>query len=120
MVEQPYERGHMVWREADRAVLVLYGDGVWRSFPDRWREGMPELGCEVAAPGGLQQPKRGFGLVWCAEKGVKEGLGWATEEEHGYTSEWQDFERGQMVLSTGRSVVYALLNDGTFHEYPAR
>jgi len=118
LAEQTFERGHMVWREADRTIFVFYNDGVWRSFPDRWREGMPEYSCEASPPGGLLQPKRGFGLVWCAERGVKEGLGWATAEEQGYTNEWQVFEHGQMIMLGGRPAICALFNDGTFLEYP--
>jgi YVTN family beta-propeller protein len=120
MAEQAFERGYMVWREADRAIFVLYDDGVWRSVPDRWQDGMPEISCEATAPGGLQQPKRGFGLVWCTESGVKEGLGWAVGEEQGHTNEWQTFERGQMMLLQGRSAIYALLSDGTFLRYAPR
>jgi hypothetical protein len=119
MAEQAFERGHMIWREADRTIFVLYNDGVWRSFPDRWQEGMPEHSCEATPPGSLLQPKRGFGLVWCAEKGVKEGLGWAVGEERGYNNEWQVFERGEMIASGARAVIHALFADGAFLEYPA-
>jgi YVTN family beta-propeller protein len=119
MAEQPFERGHMIWREADRTILVLYNDGVWRSFPDRWQEGMPQHSCEATPPGSLLQPIRGFGWVWCAEKGVKEGLGWAVEEERGYNNEWQVFERGEMIASGARAVIHALFADGIFLEYPA-
>jgi len=115
--EQPFERGLMVWREADRSVLVLYNDGVWRSFADRWQEGMPEYSCQATPSPGLQQPKRGFGLLWCNEPGIKEGLGSALQEELGFTSEWQTFEHGQMVFLGGRLAVYALLDDGTFTEH---
>lgn len=117
MAEQAFERGYMVWREADRTIFVFYNDGLWRSFPDRWQEGMPEHACEWPAPNGLQQPKRGFGLVWCSQPGVKEGLGWALEEERGYTNEWQTFGGGEMILCRGRSVVYALFHDGTFRQF---
>jgi hypothetical protein len=119
MAEQAFERGHLIWQEADRTIFVLYNDGVWRSFPDRWQEGMPEYSCDAVPPGSLLQPKRGFGLVWCSEKGVKEGLGWATDDERGYTNEWQVFERGDMIASGARAIIYALFADGTFLEYPA-
>ncbi len=120
MAEQSFERGHMMWREPDRTVFVLYNDGVWRSFADRWQEGMPDYGCEAPPPGNTLQPKRGFGLVWCVEEGVKEGLGWALDEEQGYTNEWQTFERGEMIVSGARHVIYALSADGSFLEYPVR
>ncbi len=119
MAEQAFERGHMLWREADRTVFVFYNDGVWRSFSDRWHEGMPEYSCETSPPGSLLQPKRGFGLVWCKEEGVKEGLGWATDDERGHTNEWQVFEHGQLIMSGARDIIYALFADSTFFEYPA-
>ncbi len=111
---QSFERGHMIWREADRTVFVLYSDGVWRSYADHWQEGMPELSCEAAPPSGLYLPKRGFGLVWCSEKGVKEGLGWALDEESGTSVEWQAFERGEMLTTSQGGSVYVLFADGTF------
>ena len=117
VTEQPFERGIMLWREADRTILVLYEDGVWRSFPDRWAENMSELSCGASPPGALLQPKRGFGWVWCMEKGVKEGLGWATDEEAGAVQSWQPFEGGQMLALSTRGVLYALLYDGTFRQY---
>ena len=120
MAEQVLERGQMIWREADRMILILYGDGAWRSIPDHWQDGMPEISCEATAPSGLLQPKRGFGLVWCTEPGVKEGLGWAVGEEQGLTNEWQAFDHGQMMLLPGRSAIYVLFNDGTFQQYAAR
>ena len=120
MAEQTFERGLMVWREADRTILVLYDDGVWRSVPDRWQDGMPERSCGATAPSGLLQPKRGFGLVWCTEPGVKEGLGWAVGEEQGRTNEWQTFDQGQMMFLQGRSAIYALFTEGTFQQYPLR
>ena len=111
---QSFERGQMIWREADRTVLVLYGDGVWRSYADHWQESMPELSCEGTPPRGLYLPKRGFGLVWCSQKGVREGLGWALDEESGTSVEWQAFERGEMLTATEGGSVYVLFADGTF------
>ena len=119
VAEQAFERGHMLWREADHTVFVFYGDGLWNSFPDRWHEGMAEYGCEASAPANLLQPKRGFGLVWCEEQGVGEKLGWATNRERGHTGAWQVFEQGQMIAAGGRSAIYAMLQNGTLLEYSA-
>ena len=119
LAEQPFERGHMLWREADQAVLVLLNDGTWHSYPDQWHEGMQEHSCEGSPPDSLLQPKRGFGLVWCEQNGVKERLGWAIDEEGGDISAWQVFEHGLMISSATRAVTYALFEDGTFTEYPA-
>jgi len=119
MAEQTFEHGHMLWHEVDQAIFVFSDDGTWRSYPDQWREGMQEHSCEGSPPDSLLQPKRGFGLVWCEQNGVKGGLGWATDEEGGDISAWQVFEHGQMMSSGTRAVIYALFKDGTFTEYPA-
>jgi hypothetical protein len=119
VAEQAFEHGSMLWRQADRTIWVFFNDGQWRSFADRWQEGAPDTGCEATPPGGLQQPKRGFGLVWCQEPGVKEGLGWATGGEVSSSADWQPFEGGQIMVSTVRSLVLALFSDGHFAEYPS-
>ncbi len=117
MAEQAFERGYMIWREWDHTIFVLYEDGVWHSFSDQWDEGMPELSCQASPLDGRLQPKRGFGLVWCSERGVAEGLGWALEEERGYLGTWQIFEQGQIISSELRSAFYALLYAGTYRDY---
>ena len=75
---------------------------------------MLDYACQAAAPAGRLLPKRGFGLVWCKDTGVKEGLGWATAEEAGSTAEWQVFQGGEMWLLSGQSALYALYADGSF------
>ena len=118
MAEQTFQRGHMVWRESDRTVFILYDHGLWESVPDRWQEGMPEYSCGASPPAGLLQPKRGFGLVWCDVAGVRESLGWAFVEEVGYTNQRQVFERGEMLVSSGRGAVLVWLDDGSWLGYP--
>jgi hypothetical protein len=117
MAEQSFERGHMLWRETDKTVFVLRGDGTWHRHPDTWHEGMPEDSCPSSPPDELLQPKRGFGLVWCEEADIREALGWATDEEHGEVDVWQVFEQGQMVYSDTRGITYALFQDGTYLTY---
>jgi hypothetical protein len=118
MAEQTFERGHMIWRESDRIVFILYEQGEWHSVADQWQEGMPEYSCQGAPPAGLLQPKRGFGLVWCNETGVRDNLGWAFVEERGYTNQWQAFEHGEMVVSSGRGAILVWLDDGSWSSYP--
>jgi len=55
-------------------------------FDDAFREGSPESDPRYAPPAGKQQPVRGFGLVWRANPGVREALGWALDKEQGYTA----------------------------------
>ena len=116
--EQPFQHGYMFWREIDRRILVLYDNGQWQSFEDHWQEGMSDYACSATGPEGLEQPKRGFGLLWCSEQGVREAVGWATQGERGFSDEWQAFELGQMVSSQGRGGVYVLFADGGYLELP--
>ncbi|HOU24503.1 MAG TPA: hypothetical protein PLN42_09675 [Anaerolineae bacterium] len=118
MAEQTFQRGHMIWRELDRAVFILDEQGKWRSVVDQWQEGMPEYSCQAAPPAGLLQPKRGFGLAWCTQAGVRESLGWALVEERGYTQQWQLFEHGEMLVSSGREAILVWFDDGSWSSYP--
>jgi len=88
--EQRFEHGTMVWVEREDAIYVLYSDPVyttrWARVEDRWEEGMPVQDPELQPPEGLQQPRRGFGLVWRAHPQVREQLGWAVDSETGYAT----------------------------------
>ena len=96
---------------------MLWDDGFWQAFADLWQEGMPELSCQASPPAGMEQPKRGFGLVWCDQSSVRQGLGWALQEEYGYSSPQQAFERGSVVLDATGSIAVVLLDDGTLVQY---
>lgn len=86
--EQTFQEGVMLWIEAEDAIYVLYEeDGYttrWSRFQDEWQEGDPTRDPSLQPPSGLQQPIRGFGLVWRAHSYVRERLGWAVEPERGY------------------------------------
>jgi len=85
---QPFERGHMVWRENLDDIFVFYGDGTWQRFPDVWSEESDE---EIEDPPvGLYRPVRGFGLVWEQQVGVRERLGWGTAPESESSLTYQD------------------------------
>lgn len=58
---------------------------------DKWKEGMPDTDPSIVAPPGLLQPIRGFGLAWRTSdnptgRPLRGLLGWAVEEERGYTA----------------------------------
>ncbi|MBN1680966.1 MAG: hypothetical protein JW966_11815 [Anaerolineae bacterium] len=82
--EQTFERGRMIWVGSQDRVYVLFDDGDspgWTQYPDNFEEGTPERDDTLAAPAGLQQPIRGFGLIWRENARVRERLGWATSPE---------------------------------------
>ena len=88
--QQHFEHGVMIWVEKEDAVYVLYGQPLytthWTRFEDLWEEGEPEQDDSITAPEGLQQPRRGFGLVWREQPQVREQLGWAIAGEKAYTT----------------------------------
>ena len=112
--EQHFEHGTMVWVGAEDVVYVLFDDvGIttrWTRFEDRWQEGMPDRDPGLQPPEGLQQPIRGFGLVWRDEPGVRDRLGWATDGEQGYTTALQRTTRykynGTYLLALDGGVWY--------------
>lgn len=112
---QPFERGLMYWRAATRIIFVLLDDGRYYSYPDGWQEGMSSLSCEAIAPSGLQQPVRGFGLVWCREEGVRDAIGWATEGERGLRILHQPFPGGWLMWDY-QGPVRVLQSDGHWRD----
>jgi hypothetical protein len=91
--EQAFERGTMLWVEAEDAIYVLYAgqeaSPKWERFTDEWDPGEPEQDPALEPPPGRQQPQRGFGLVWREQPGVRLRLGWAIEQEQGFTTTMQ-------------------------------
>jgi hypothetical protein len=81
---EAFEHGHMVWRGDTREIYVLYDDGSSEAYEDTWTEGEPTYFGETP-PQGLLKPVRGFGNLWATHRGVRDRLGWATEEESGFT-----------------------------------
>ncbi|MGD9147346.1 MAG: hypothetical protein PVI80_17390 [Anaerolineae bacterium] len=129
--EQPFENGHMFWREDNDDIYVVYEAGslagTYQTFPDAWSEGDPEYACAATPPAGRFQPIRGFGVVWCNLGGPNVAIGWGLEEEAGF---WpgsgdplvQDFQRGIILRDsdgTTQGLAYVLFSsDGTFVRAP--
>lgn len=85
--EQQFERGIMIWVEAEDRIYVLYDDTIypdgWAVFEDSWEEGDPVEDPSLVPPPGLFQPQRGFGLIWRDEPMIRDRLGWALSPEVG-------------------------------------
>lgn len=97
---QLYERGWMFWRGPEKAIYVALVDLSYTVRADTWNESMSERSCDIRAPEGLQQPKRGFGLVWCNEEGTRAALGFAQAEEVGAQVVVQRFTGGMIALQS--------------------
>ena len=101
--EQPFDNGHMFWRQDNDYAYVVYEDGAsegsYEAFTGVWSEGDPEYSCAASPPPGKVQPKRGFGAVWCDLGAASAAIGWGLEEEAGFGPGYgdplvQQFDRG--------------------------
>ena len=114
---QPFEGGHMLWRQDLSLIYVLFDDGGWRVTGDRWREGDADFDPAIIAPDGRYQPVRGFGVVWREDEGVRLALSWGLDEEMGFQGQIQQFDNGFAIGSTDGadlSPIFFLLNDGAY------
>lgn len=114
---QKLERGEMHWYAGATTIFMLRNDGTYRTYKDTWKEGLPALSCDAQPPSGLEQPRRGFGLVWCREAGVRDALGWAKGREQAARAVYQRFMGGAIFMPEGGTPV-ALHNDGRWQAVP--
>jgi serine/threonine protein kinase len=86
--EQPFDNGHMFWRQDNDYAYVVYEKGArsgeYQGFTGMWSPGDPEYSCSASPPPGKVQPKRGFGAVWCDLGGPSAAIGWGLSEEAGF------------------------------------
>jgi hypothetical protein len=133
----------MLWRNDIDRTYVLYipedGDGstgTWEQNPEEWKwDGSNPDGVGMTPPGGLYEPRRGFGWVWRTYLGGPDsGLGWAVEEEKGFCATVQPFDTGLIFQSSTVPacegdlynwaihpsfvpLLFALYEDGTWQRY---
>jgi hypothetical protein len=99
-----FERGEMYWikQRAGTGLIfvVIYGSNntlSYKRFEDTWSEDQP-VNSGLNPPKGLLEPSRGFGKVWREQAGIRDALGWATEEEQGIVVSYQEFQHGALLL----------------------
>jgi hypothetical protein len=117
MATQPFERGNMYWRSDTQQIYALAANGQFWQVADTWNESLPSEDPAFAAPAGVLQPVRGFGLVWRSNAAIRDALGWATQPEAQYNGFWQDFERGAMFVGNS-NLVYAIFTAEGQHSGP--
>lgn len=111
MARQRFHNGQMIWRQDTRQIYVLYNDGRWDAYDDKWLEGDPVDDPAVVVPSGVQQPGRGFGKVWREQLGGPQAaLGWALEKEQGVEGQATDWDHGTVLRFAGE--VFVLLEGG--------
>ncbi len=108
---QPFQRGEMFWIGTTGTIFALRENGSYATYHDDWKEGAPSISCEATPPADLQQPVRGFGLVWCRESGVREDFGWAALPEQAFHGVYQTFAGGALLLDNS-GAVRALRSNG--------
>jgi serine/threonine protein kinase len=104
---EPFERGHMFWRDDADLVYVLHfrngtnvSAGDWQLIVDKWDGVTDPEGIGLSPPAGLYEPIRGFGWVWRTFlNGPSSAVGWATDEEKGFCAKIQPFEEGLILHS---------------------
>ncbi len=107
LVTQSFQNGVMLWRETKEIYALANSNTFWR-VADTWNDSIPASDPALAAPAGAKQPIRGFGYAWRSNPAIRNGLGWALNDEQQFDGFWQDFEHGFMVTGSG-GVVYALI-----------
>ncbi|NJL93073.1 MAG: hypothetical protein HC915_04775 [Anaerolineae bacterium] len=106
LVGQRFQQGQMLWRDTRQIVALAQNRQYWR-VADTWNEGLPAEDPALTPPEGLLQPVRGFGFVWRADPTFQAVLGWATAPELPFSSTWQEFEGGSLLLGLD-GLVYAV------------
>ena len=96
---QPFQTGHMIWKQHDDALFVFFvNDGDWTRYDDDW-DSQELTGDRGDAPEGMQTPVRGFGYLWENDDDVYGDLGWATAGERGFCAVHQEYDKGFLLLS---------------------
>lgn len=110
---QSFERGLMIWMGAENKIYVLFDDKKqpgWMVYADEFKDGMPDRDASLQPPTGLNQPVRGFGLIWRTKEKVRDRLGWALDSENGFEASYQrDNSPAQAIYIRGRDgTIYSL------------
>jgi hypothetical protein len=112
----------MIWMGGQNQIYVLFNDKKqpgWVVYTDEFKDGMPDRDGSLQPPPNLNQPVRGFGLVWRSKNNVRERLGWAVNNEQGFESSYQrETSSVQTLFVRGQDgTIYGLSADGTWKPF---
>lgn len=115
---QQFQSGALLWVGQQDAIYVLYDSADyprWQVFNDTYTDGIPDTDPAYDnAPAYTWQPRRGFGLLWRNQAGVRQRLGWAVIEiEEPFTTQVQIGSDGIIYIAEPRGGVYALTPDSS-------
>ena len=95
IAEEVFQQGRMFWIRENKQIWVMVNvppenaaGGDWYCYNDTFVEGEPETDPSLVPPGGLYQPRRGFGKLWRNHPDLKDALGWATTPEFELASDY--------------------------------
>lgn len=124
-VYQEFQNGYMVWVGSGDAIYVMYNDANqprWEVFRDSFDENNPTMSYLDAPPRSMNggwTPRRGFGLLWETNVGVRNRIGVATQQwEEPFSARLQTSDDNSIFLSTPRNFVFGLVgNRSNWQQY---
>lgn len=112
LIEQPFERGRMIYIGQTDEVYALFNDGfdpAWVAFDNQFDPNDdPELDSNFVPPPGFYQPIERLGFVWRGNDTVRNRLGLAVSPELVFEGELQT-----AFLQGGARSLYISATDGT-------
>ena len=119
LIEEPFERGRMVFVSDTNQVYALFNDGfepAWIAFENRYDPAIhPELEESFLPPPGFSQPIAIVGFVWRRDQ-VRNRLGLALQPEVRYEGSYQTSLTpsgdDNLYISSANGTVLQLLPDG--------
>lgn len=107
-----FERGEMFWVQGPPSYIYsLFNTGRFQRYDDSYNSATDPVSGGETPPQNLKEPVRGFGKIWRTFTEVRNGLGWAFNDETGGQATVQLFERGQMLYLSQRSLIFILIYD---------
>lgn len=122
LIEQPFERGRMVYVQAENVVYALFNDGrtpAWVAFENRYDPAVhPEKDENFVNPPGLFQPIGALGFLWRGNDTVRNRLGLGTQQEVVYEGFVQAATlpgetAANLYISSANATVVQLVPGGT-------
>ena len=111
LIEEPFERGRMLYVSSGDQVYALFNDGLspaWLVLDNRFDPvTQPESDPNFSPPPGYYQPLRRLGFVWRGNDTVRNRLGLAIQPEASYNGFTQSATAG------GAQTLYVSSADGT-------
>ena len=115
LIEEPFERGRMLYVQASDVVYALFNDGFepgWIAIENPFDPAVhPEADENFAPPPGFHQPLRRLGFVWRGNDTVRNRLGLAIDPEFGFNGFVQSSVEG------GQQTLYVSSADGTVLQF---